>query len=88
MPAKATATLDRLTVFRVRLGPGAGAFWEAIAAMSGPRREPEAAVDALDEAITVVRAMWSGERSVRTPGAHYSLAGVHPGPAPNPGPGI
>lgn len=60
------------------------AFWEAIEAMGGPRREPKAAVDVLDEAITVVRAMWSGQRSVRTRGAHYSLAGVHPGPAPSP----
>ncbi|WP_230529104.1 LLM class flavin-dependent oxidoreductase, partial [Streptomyces coeruleorubidus] len=36
----------------------------------------------------VIRAMWSGERSVRTHGAHYALAGVHPGPAPAPGLGL
>ncbi|MDQ0596188.1 alkanesulfonate monooxygenase SsuD/methylene tetrahydromethanopterin reductase-like flavin-dependent oxidoreductase (luciferase family) [Streptomyces canus] len=69
MLAKAVATLDRLTGSRVQLGRGAGAFWEAIEAMGGSRRRPREAVDALEEAITVIRAMWSGERSVRTHGA-------------------
>ncbi|SES37741.1 Luciferase-like monooxygenase [Lentzea xinjiangensis] len=83
MLAKAAATLDRLTGSRLRLGLGAGAFWPAISAMGGPERTPKQAVDALDEAITVIRAMWSGERSVRVSGEHYSIAGVHPGPAPS-----
>ncbi|MFI9566144.1 LLM class flavin-dependent oxidoreductase [Streptomyces rishiriensis] len=69
--AKAVATLDRLTGSRVQLGLGAGAFWEAIAGMGGSRRTPQEAVDALEEAINVIRAMWSGERSVRTHGAHF-----------------
>ncbi|MFG3266421.1 LLM class flavin-dependent oxidoreductase [Streptomyces bobili] len=86
--AKAAATLDRLSGSRVRLGLGAGAFWEAVEAMGGRRREPKEAVDALDEAISVVRAMWSGERSVRVRGKHYSLAGVRPGPAPGPDLGL
>ncbi|GAA1908847.1 LLM class flavin-dependent oxidoreductase [Streptomyces sodiiphilus] len=80
--AKAAATLDRLTGGRVHLGLGAGAFWDAIEAMGGPRRRPREAVDALDEAISVIRAMWSGERSVRFRGDHYSVAGVRPGAAP------
>ncbi|WAZ26718.1 LLM class flavin-dependent oxidoreductase [Streptomyces cinnabarinus] len=86
--AKATATLDRLTGSRIQLGLGAGAFWEAVKAMGGPARTPKEAVDALDEAITVIRAMWSGRSSARTPGEHYSLAGIHPGPAPSPGLGL
>jgi alkanesulfonate monooxygenase SsuD/methylene tetrahydromethanopterin reductase-like flavin-dependent oxidoreductase (luciferase family) len=67
---------------RVELGLGAGGFWDAIAAMGGPRREPRDAVAALEEAIAVIRLMWSGQRSVRVEGRFYSLHGVHPGPAP------
>ncbi|MDN5758028.1 MAG: LLM class flavin-dependent oxidoreductase [Tomitella sp.] len=82
MLAKAAASLDLLTDGRVELGLGAGAFWEAIEAMGGPRRAPGEAVTALSEAIDVMRMMWSGERSARYKGAAYSLSGVHPGPAP------
>ena len=80
--AKAAATLDRLSGGRVELGLGAGGFWDAIAAMGGPRRGPGEALAALREAIAAIRAMWSGERAVRVSGEHYSLAGVHPGPQP------
>jgi alkanesulfonate monooxygenase SsuD/methylene tetrahydromethanopterin reductase-like flavin-dependent oxidoreductase (luciferase family) len=86
--AKAAATLDRLSGARIQLGLGTGAFWEAVEAMGGPRRGPREAVDALEEAIDVVRAMWSGERSARVRGEHYRLAGVRPGSAPSPGLGI
>lgn len=86
--AKSAASLDLLSGGRIQLGLGAGAFWDAIAAMGGPRRSRGEAVDALTEAVDVVRAMWSGERSVRTTGEHYSLAGVHPGPRPGPGLGL
>jgi alkanesulfonate monooxygenase SsuD/methylene tetrahydromethanopterin reductase-like flavin-dependent oxidoreductase (luciferase family) len=86
--AKSAASLDLLSGGRVQLGLGAGAFWEAVAAMGGPRRDRREAVDALAEAVDVVRAMWSGERSVRVSGEHYALAGVHPGPRPGPGLGV
>jgi alkanesulfonate monooxygenase SsuD/methylene tetrahydromethanopterin reductase-like flavin-dependent oxidoreductase (luciferase family) len=86
--AKAAASLDLLTGGRIQLGLGGGAFWDAIAAMDGPRRTPREAVDALAEAIDVIRAMWSGQRSVRTAGHYYRLAGTHPGPQPGPGLGI
>jgi alkanesulfonate monooxygenase SsuD/methylene tetrahydromethanopterin reductase-like flavin-dependent oxidoreductase (luciferase family) len=80
--AKAAASLDILSDGRFELGLGAGAFWEAVAAMGGPRRTPGEAVDALAEAIDVIRLMWSDQRSVRFDGRHYRLAGVKPGPQP------
>ena len=80
--AKAAASLDVLTGGRVELGLGAGAFWDAIEAMGGPRRTGPESVDALEEAIAVLRASWSGERSVTVEGAHYGVRGLHPGPAP------
>ncbi len=80
--AKTAASLDVLSGGRFELGLGAGAFWDAITAMGGPRRSAGDAADALVEAIDVIRLMWSGERSVRFDGAHYRLSGVRPGPAP------
>lgn len=88
MLAKAAASLDLLSGGRVQLGLGAGALWDPIAAMGGPRRTPREAVDALDEALDVIRAMWSGQRSVSTDGEYYRLTGVHPGPRPSQGLGI
>ncbi|MGH2721769.1 MAG: LLM class flavin-dependent oxidoreductase [Actinomycetota bacterium] len=82
MLAKAAASLDVISGGRVELGLGAGAFWEAIAAMGGPDRSPGQAVEALEEAITVIRMFWSGERGLRFEGRHYSLGGVHAGPRP------
>ncbi|WP_374229297.1 LLM class flavin-dependent oxidoreductase [Streptomyces sp. NEAU-YJ-81] len=59
MLAKSAAGLDVLAPGRVQLGLGTGAFWDAIAAMGGPRREAKEAVAALDEAIEIIRLMWS-----------------------------
>jgi alkanesulfonate monooxygenase SsuD/methylene tetrahydromethanopterin reductase-like flavin-dependent oxidoreductase (luciferase family) len=80
--AKAAASIDLLSGGRFELGLGAGAFWEGIGAMGGEERGGKASVDALEEAIQVIRLMWSGERSVSFEGEHYTLNGLHPGPAP------
>ncbi len=80
--AKTAASIDVLSGGRFELGLGAGAFWDAIAGYGGPRRPPGEALAALEEAIEVVRLLWSGERSLRFSGEHYSLAGVHSGPVP------
>jgi alkanesulfonate monooxygenase SsuD/methylene tetrahydromethanopterin reductase-like flavin-dependent oxidoreductase (luciferase family) len=80
--AKAAASLDVLTGGRVELGLGAGAFWDAIVAMGGPRRSPREAVEATEEAIDVIRLVWSGNRGVRYEGRHYHLSGLHTGPKP------
>jgi alkanesulfonate monooxygenase SsuD/methylene tetrahydromethanopterin reductase-like flavin-dependent oxidoreductase (luciferase family) len=82
MLAKAAASIDLLSGGRFELGLGAGAFWDAVAAMGGPRRTPGQAVEALQEAIGLLRELWSDQRSVRFAGRHYQVAGVRPGPAP------
>jgi len=80
--AKAAASLDVLSGGRFELGLGAGGFPDVIAGMGGPRRTAGEAVEALDEAIDMIRLMWSGERSVSFDGQHYTLDGARPGPQP------
>jgi alkanesulfonate monooxygenase SsuD/methylene tetrahydromethanopterin reductase-like flavin-dependent oxidoreductase (luciferase family) len=82
MTAKAAASLDVLSGGRFELGLGAGSFWDAIEAMGGPRRSPREALEALDEAIQIIRRAWSGERGLTFEGRHYSVRGYHPGPPP------
>src|SRR3954453_5651783 len=80
--AKAAATIDLLSQGRFELGLGAGAFWEGIEAMGGRARGGKESVDALEEAIEVIRLMWSGERTISFEGEHYAVKGLHPGPQP------
>lgn len=82
MLAKAAASLDVLSGGRIEMGLGAGAFWDAIEAMDGPRRSRGEAVKATEEAIKVMRLVWSDERSLRFDGEFYSLSGMRPGPHP------
>jgi alkanesulfonate monooxygenase SsuD/methylene tetrahydromethanopterin reductase-like flavin-dependent oxidoreductase (luciferase family) len=80
--AKAAASIDVLSGGRFELGLGAGGFWDAIEAYGGPRRTPGEALAALEEAIEVIRKVWSGERNLRFEGQHYQLRGAQSGPVP------
>lgn len=80
--AKTAVTISRLSGGRFDLGLGAGAFWDAIAAYGGARRSPRESLEALKEAVSVIRAIWSGERGIRIEGRHYHLTGAHGGPVP------
>lgn len=82
MLAKAAATLDVLSGSRVELGLGAGAFREGIEAMGGPGRSKGEAIEALEEAVQIIRAFWSGTRAVRFAGKHYTIKEARPGPQP------
>jgi len=50
--------------------------------MDAPRRDPKEAIDALTEAIAVLRALWTPGPPVHLEGVHYSLLGAQPGPIP------
>jgi alkanesulfonate monooxygenase SsuD/methylene tetrahydromethanopterin reductase-like flavin-dependent oxidoreductase (luciferase family) len=82
--ARAAASLDVLSGGRIELGLGAGTFWDAIEAMGGERLTPGQAVDALSEAIDVIRAIWDATepRGVRVEGEHHRVRGAKRGPAP------
>ncbi len=81
--ARSVASLDIMSGGRVELGLGAGAFWDGIASVGGRKLTPGDAVDALTEALDVIRAVWSSEGGpIRLDGQYYRVMGAHPGPAP------
>ncbi|TDD72440.1 LLM class flavin-dependent oxidoreductase [Jiangella aurantiaca] len=82
--ARAAASLDLLSDGRAELGIGAGGFWDAIEAMGGRRLTPGESVQALSEAIDVIRALWDVDArgGARVGGDFYRLDGAKRGPAP------
>ena len=80
--AKAAASLDVISGGRFELGLGGGGLPDLIANFGGPRRTPAETVEAVEEAIDVIRLLWSGDRSVSFEGRHYRLHDARPGPRP------
>jgi alkanesulfonate monooxygenase SsuD/methylene tetrahydromethanopterin reductase-like flavin-dependent oxidoreductase (luciferase family) len=77
--ARAAASLDILSAGRLELGLGAGYFLEPMAAMGAPRRTRGELVEALEEAITVIRSLWKAGPPVHAGGRHHAIAGAQPG---------
>ncbi|MEJ1230957.1 MAG: LLM class flavin-dependent oxidoreductase [Galbitalea sp.] len=82
--ARSAASLDLLSGGRVNLALGSGGFWDAIEAMGGRRLTPGQAVDALGQAIDVIRGIWdvSERKPLHAGGDLYRVDGAKRGPAP------
>ncbi len=82
--ARAAASLDLLSGGRFDLGLGAGGFWDAIEAMGGRRLTPGQGVDALSQAIDVIRGIWNVDdrAPLRAGGEYHHVDGAKRGPAP------
>jgi alkanesulfonate monooxygenase SsuD/methylene tetrahydromethanopterin reductase-like flavin-dependent oxidoreductase (luciferase family) len=80
--AQAAATLDVLSGGRFEAGLGGGGYLDAAAAMGAPALTPGESIDALEEAVAILRAAWGDERSVHFEGVHYRVNGAKIGPKP------
>jgi alkanesulfonate monooxygenase SsuD/methylene tetrahydromethanopterin reductase-like flavin-dependent oxidoreductase (luciferase family) len=84
--ARAAASLDLLSSGRVELGLGPGDTYalDAVESIGGPRRKPAEAVEALGEAIDIIRGIWdvSAPGGVRVEGQHYHVRDAMRGPRP------
>jgi alkanesulfonate monooxygenase SsuD/methylene tetrahydromethanopterin reductase-like flavin-dependent oxidoreductase (luciferase family) len=81
MLAKASATIDLLSGGRFELGLGGGRAWDEIAGLGGPRWTPRETVEAMGEAIDVLRLLWEPDQLVEKEGAHFPVR-AQSGPAP------
>ena len=85
--AKVAASLALLTGDRTILGLGAGGMWAEIASFGGPMRSRGQAVQALSEAIEVIRALTRGQdnatpEKISFQGTAYRIDGATAGPVP------
>lgn len=82
MLARAVTSLSALSGGRVVLGMGAGGRWDRITDLGVPRLSPGDAVDAFEEAITLVKKLSGGGPAVTHHGRHYRVEGIMPAPVP------
>lgn len=80
--AKMAESLDRLSNGRLVLGLGAGGDDAEAAGYGGPARTPNEKIEALEEALTVIRGAWS-EPAFTFEGRHYRTDGALLEPKPD-----
>jgi alkanesulfonate monooxygenase SsuD/methylene tetrahydromethanopterin reductase-like flavin-dependent oxidoreductase (luciferase family) len=74
--------MDILSGGRVELGIGAGGYWDKLHGFGAERRTTGDALAALEEAIGLIRAVWSGASGVSRAGRFYRLEAASTGPVP------
>jgi alkanesulfonate monooxygenase SsuD/methylene tetrahydromethanopterin reductase-like flavin-dependent oxidoreductase (luciferase family) len=84
MLARTVTALSALSGGRVVLGIGAGGLLDEVVKLGVPRRSPAAAVRAMAEAITLVRALSGDGDPVTFEGEFYQVADLVPAPVPTP----
>ena len=84
MLARTLTSLSALSGGRIILGIGAGAIWDMIVKLGVPRLDGGAAVRAMAEAITLVRALSGGGDPVTFDGEFYQVSELDPAAAPAP----
>jgi probable F420-dependent oxidoreductase len=87
--AKEAAVIDRLSGGRLEFGLGAGWMTTDYASTGIPMDPPSVRIARLDEALRVIRALWTGQ-PVDHAGEHYTVSGLtcRPLPAQRPSPPI
>jgi alkanesulfonate monooxygenase SsuD/methylene tetrahydromethanopterin reductase-like flavin-dependent oxidoreductase (luciferase family) len=76
--ARTITSLSALSGRRVMLGIGAGALWDMIVKLGVPRLNGGSAVRAMEEAITLIRALGGGGDPVNFDGQFYQVSGLDP----------
>jgi alkanesulfonate monooxygenase SsuD/methylene tetrahydromethanopterin reductase-like flavin-dependent oxidoreductase (luciferase family) len=82
--ARTVASLSALSNRRIVLGVGAGSLWDELARLGVAPRSPAESVQAMEETITVVRALTGGGQPVDFAGRFYQLREADPSPEPTP----
>ncbi len=80
--AKITSTLDVISHGRSELGIGAGWYGREYASYGYDFPSHVTRIDQLDEALTIVKAMWSNERSPSIEGEYYRIKDAICNPKP------